>query len=365
MAPGLMNQVWTVMNNNDPKIGPEISRRGFLKGAAIAGVSAVIPTERVPAAVESGNESTLGGFQAQKRPLGRTGLECSILGMGGFHLGAVSDQAEVNNMVAKAIDHGINIFDNAWEYHKGLSEEKLGTALKGKRDNVIVMSAFSTHTDRETAMRMLEASLNRLQTDHLDVWQIHEVIFHNDPELIYARDSVLEALARAKQQGKVRFVGFNGHKHPAINLEMLTRGYAFDVVQMPLNPLDPGFRSFENNVLPVANRRGVAVLGMKSMGGSGESIAQGALTPSEALSYAMSLPVATTISGIDSMGVLDQNLAILRDFTPLSDAQMQTLRNHCKQFNDGRFELYKSTMKYDSDLSRSQHGYPSAAELPL
>jgi aryl-alcohol dehydrogenase-like predicted oxidoreductase len=146
---------------------------------------------------------------------------------------------------------------------------------------------------------------------------------------------------------------------------MLTRGYAFHVVQMPLNPLDPSFRSFENNVLPVANQRGIAVLGMKSMGGSGESIAQGALTPSEALSYAMSLPVATTISGIDSMEVLDQNLAILRDFKPLSADQMQMLRDRGKQFNDGRYELYKSTMKYDTDLGRSQHGYPSAAELPL
>jgi aryl-alcohol dehydrogenase-like predicted oxidoreductase len=354
------------MNDNDPKIGPEISRRGFLKGAAIAGVSAVIPAERVPAAVESGNESTLGGFQAQKRPLGRTGLECSILGMGGFHLGAVSDQAEVNNMVAKAIDHGINIFDNAWEFHRGISEEKLGFALKGKRDKVIVMSAVCTHgPGQDVAMRMLDASLNRLQTDHLDVWQIHEVIYHNDPELIYARDSVLEALTRAKQQGKVRFVGFNGHKHPAINLEMLNRGYAFDIVQLPLNPLDPAFRSFENNVLPIANQRGIAVLGMKSMGGSGEVISNGAFTPSEALSYAMSLPVATTISGIDSMEVLEQNLAILRDFKPLSADQMQTLRDHGKQFNDGRYELYKSTLKYDSGLGRSQHGYPSAAELPL
>jgi uncharacterized protein len=353
------------MNDNNSKIGPEVSRRGFLKGAAIAGVSAVIPSEKIPTAVETGNQSALGSFQAQKRPLGKTGLECSILGMGGFHLGAVADQAEVNNMVAKTIDHGINIFDNAWEFHGGLSEEKLGIALKGKRDKVIVMSAVCTHGDWETAMRMLDASLNRLQTDHLDVWQIHEVIYHNDPELIYTHDSVLEALTKAKQQGKVRFVGFNGHKHPAINLEMLNRGYAFDVVQMPLNPLDPSFRSFENNVLPVANRRGIAVLGMKSMGGSGETIAKGAFTPSEALSYAMSLPIASIISGIDSMGVLDQNLAILRDFKPLSADQMQTLRDRGKQFNDGRYELYKSTLKYDSDLGRSQHGYPSAAELPL
>jgi predicted aldo/keto reductase-like oxidoreductase len=286
--------------------------------------------------------------------------------MGGFHLGTVADQTEVNNMVAKAIDHGINIFDNAWEFHRGLSEEKLGVALKGKRDKVIVMSAVCTHgPSQDVAIRMLDASLTRLQTDHLDVWQIHEVIYHNDPELIYVHDGILEALARAKQQGKVRFVGFNGHKHPAINLDMLNRGYAFDVVQMPLNPLDPGFRSFENSVLPVANQRGIAVVGMKSMGGSGESISKGAFTPSEALSYAMSLPVATTISGIDTMEVLDQNLAILRDFKELTTDEMQTLRDRGKQFDDGRYELYKSTLKYDSDLSRSQHGYPSAAELPL
>jgi aryl-alcohol dehydrogenase-like predicted oxidoreductase len=353
------------MNDNNPKVGSEISRRGFLQGAAIAGVSAVLPAA-VAIGVESGNQTTLGGFQAQKRPLGRTGLECSILGMGGFHLGTVADQAEVNNMVAKAVDHGINIFDNAWEFHKGLSEEKLGIALKGKRDKVIVMSAVCTHgPNQDVAMRMLDASLTRLHTDHLDVWQIHEVIYHNDPELIYANDSILAALTKAKQQGKVRFVGFNGHKHPAINLEMLVRGYAFDVVQMPLNPLDPGFRSFETNVLPAANRRGIAVLGMKSMGGSGELISKGAFTPSEALSYAMSLPVATTISGIDSMEVLDQNLAILRNFKPLSADQMQTLRDQGKQFNDGRYELYKSTLKYDSDLGRSQHSYPSSAELPL
>jgi len=353
------------MTDNKPKAGPEVSRRGFLKGAAIAGASAVLPAA-VAIGVETGNEATLGSFQVQKRPLGRTGLECSILGMGGFHLGTVADQAEVNNMVAKAIDHGINIFDNAWEFHRGLSEEKLGVALKGKRDKVIVMSAVCTHgPNQDVAMRMLDASLTRLHTDHLDVWQIHEVIYHNDPEAIYASESVLAALTKAKQQGKVRFVGFNGHKHPAINLEMFDRGYAFDVVQMPLNPLDPEFRSFETNVLPVANRRGIAVLGMKSMGGSGELISKGAFTPSEALSYAMSLPVATTISGIDSMEVLEQNLAILRDFKPLSADQMQTLRDHGKQFNDGRYELYKSTLKYDSDLGRSQHGYPSSAELPL
>jgi len=350
----------------NPKAGLDVSRRGFLKGAAIAGVSAVIPTDKIPTAVETQDERALGNFRAPKRPLGKTGLECSILGIGGFHLATVADQNEINDMVAKATDHGINIFDNAWEYLNGLSEERLGVALRGRRDRVIVMSSVCTHgRKQDVAMRMLEQSLVRLQTDHLDVWQIHEVIYHNDPELIYAPDGVLEALTKAKQQGKVRFVGFDGHKHPAIHLEMLNRGYAFDTVQMPLNPLDPNFRSFESSVLPVANERGIAVLGMKSMGGSGELISKGAFTPSQALSYAMSLPVATTISGVDSMEVLDQNLTILRDFKTLSADRMQILRDHGKQFDDGRYELYKSTIKYDRDLGRSQHGYPPHSELPV
>jgi uncharacterized protein len=344
----------------------DVSRRGFLKGAALAGVSAVIPSDRISAAAETKDEPALGNFQAPKRPVGKTGLECSILGMGGFHLATVNDQTEINNMVAKAIDHGINIFDNAWEYLSGLSEERMGVALRGKRNRVIVVSGVCTHgRKQDVAMRMLEQSLVRLQTDHLDIWQIHEVIYHNDPELIYAPDGVLEALTKAKQQGKVRFVGFDGHKHPAIHLEMLSRGYVFDTVQMPLNPLDPNFRSFERNVLPVANERGIAVLGMKSMSGSGELISKGAFTPSQALCYAMSLPVATTICGMDSMEVLDQNLDVLHNFKTLSADDMQRLRDHGKRFDDGRYELYKSTIKYDRDLGRSQHGYPPSSVLPV
>jgi uncharacterized protein len=171
-------------------------------------------------------------------------------------------------------------------------------------------------------MRMLEESLTRLQTDHLDVWQVHEVVYYNDPEKCYASEGVLEALTAAKQQGKVRFVGFTGHKNPSIHLEMLDGGYPFDTVQMPLNPFDYSYRCFQQHILPVATQRGMAVFGMKSMGGSGEMISSGALTPTEALSYAMSLPgVSTTISGMDSMAVLDQNLKIVQNFTPLTAKQ--------------------------------------------
>ena len=305
-------------------------------------------------------------FQCPKRPMGGTGLQVSILGVGGYHLGTAAGQEEVNNMVAKALDHGINFFDNAWEYHGGMSEERVGAALKGRRDQAIVMTKVCTHgRKKDIAMQMLEESLTRLQTDHLDVWQVHEVIYYNDPEKAYDPDGVLEALTSAKQQGKVRFVGFTGHKHPSIHLDMLNRGFHFDTVQMPINPFDPSYRSFEREVLPVAVQKGMAVFSMKSMGGSGESIVNGALTPSEALCYAMSVPgVSTTISGMDSMAVLDQNLKIVSNFRPLSDEQMEALRKHGRQFNDGRYELFKSSMKYDGDLGRVQHNYPSAAELP-
>jgi predicted aldo/keto reductase-like oxidoreductase len=278
----------------------------------------------------------------------------------------VAGQPEVNDMVAKALDHGINFFDNAWEYYKGASEERVGTALKGKRDKAIVMTKVCTHgRKKDVAMRMLEESLVRLQTDHLDVWQVHEVVYYNDPEKCYAPDGVLEALAAAKQQGKVRFVGFTGHKNPSIHLAMIKGGFPFDTVQMPLNPFDWSYRSFQRDVLPVAAQSGMAVFGMKSMGGSGEMIVHGALTPAEALGYAMSLPgVSTTISGMDSMGVLNQNLEILHNFKPFNEDRLTALRKHGQQFDDGRYELFKSTVKYDGDLGRQQHDFPTAADLP-
>ena len=353
-----------------------MSRQADAEGSAAAGGGQAVDPRSMEASAKVKNpvvanfEGMYGGkvpdFQVPKRAMGKTGVQVSILGLGGFHLGTVSGQQEVNNMVAKAMDHGINFFDNAWEYHKGMSEERVGTALKGKRDQAIVMTKVCTHgRNKEVAMQQLEESLKRLQTDHLDVWQVHEVVYYNDPEKIYAPDGVLEALTAAKQQGKVRFVGFTGHKSPLIHLDMLKRGFAFDTVQMPINPFDPSYRSFERDVLPVAKERGMAVFSMKSMGGSGEPIVHGALTPTEALSYAMSIPgVSTTVSGMDSMEVLDQNLMILAHFKPLGEEQLNTLREHGKQFCDGRYELFKSSLKYDGELGRQQHQFPTAEEVP-
>jgi uncharacterized protein len=354
------------------------SRRAFLKGIAMSGAVSVIAATSAqgqaneprsnPIVPNPPGESgaAVAEFQVPRRAMGKTGLEVSILGVGGYHLGTAAGQPEVNNMVAKALDHGINFFDNAWEYHGGASEERVGTALKGKRDKAIVMTKVCTHgRKKDLAMQMLEESLTRLQTDYLDVWQVHEVVYYNDPERCYETDGVLEALAAAKQQGKVRFVGFTGHKNPSIHLAMLNGGFAFDTIQMPLNPFDYSYRSFQQEVLPVAAQRGMAVFGMKSMGGSGEMISHGALTPTEALSFAMSLPgVSTTISGMDSMQVLDQNLEIIRNFKPLSEDQISAMRLYGKQFDDGRYELFKSTVKYDGDLGRQQHNFPPASDLP-
>ena len=340
------------------------TRRDFLETAA--GLSAATPLlgQTPGQAGGQGGQSSAG--QVPHRPLGKTGVQVSALGMGGFHLGAAKDVNEAREMVAKALDAGINFFDNAWEYHDGRSEEWLGAALKGKRDRAFVMTKVCTHgRDKNVAMRMLEESLRRLQTDHLDLWQVHEVIYENDPDLIFAPNGAAEALAQAKQQGKVRLVGFTGHKDPSIHLRMLQHGFPFDAVQMPLNCFDATFRSFEERVLPEAIRRGVTPLGMKSMGGSGEMVKHGGVTVEEALRYAMSLPVAVTISGMDSPEVLEQNLEVARGFQPLTAAEMQHLRDRCRDLAaDGRLELFKTTKKYDGDLGREQHGFPPSAELP-
>src|SRR5271165_2091358 len=329
-----------------------ISRRTFLEGAAVGAGSLAMAQSQA---------------QVPKRPMGRTGLEVSYMGLGGYHLGTIPEQSMIDRIVNQAIDAGINFFDNAWEYHDGRSEEVVGQALKGKRDKAIVMTKVCTHgRDRNVAMQQLEESLRRLQTDHLDIWQIHEVVYWNDPEMIFAPNGVIEALMKAKQQGKVRFVGFTGHKDPRIHKKMLDQDFPFDTVQMPLNCFDATFRSFEQEILPELNRRGIAPLGMKSFGGSGEMLRHGDVTAREALSYAMSLPVAVTISGVDTPEVLQQNLSIACGFKPLPASEMQHLRGRCRPpAADGHNELFKTTVKYDGKIGREQHGFPSAEELPL
>ena len=295
-----------------------------------------------------------------RRPLGREGVMVSAIGVGGHHLGDLPDVETAVELVHEAIDAGITFFDNCWEYYNGKTEEWLGRALRGKRSRVFLMTKVCTHgRDQAVAMRMLEESLRRLQTDHLDLWQIHGVCFDDDPELAYRKGGVIEALDRAKQQGKVRFVGFTGHKHPRIHLDMITRGFAFDTVQMPLNCFNATFLSFERQVVPEALRRGIAPIGMKSLGGTAEMIARGAVTHAEALRYAMSLPVLTTVAGMSSIDVLRRDLLVARGLTPMTAAEMDALRLRCAaEAADGRFEIYKLSLAYDNPVARREHGFP-------
>ncbi len=335
------------------------TRRDFLR---VTGASLVARR-----ALAAGDPAAGGAAPIPRRPLGKTGAQVSILGVGGSHLAETKDEDEALRIVAEAIDAGVNFFDNAWEYHGGVSEQRLGKALRGKRDQVFLMTKVCTHgRGVDVAMKQLEESLKRLRTDHLDLWQVHECVYFDDPERHFAPGGVIEALDRAKKQGKVRFVGFTGHKHPAIHLAMLAHTYPFDTCQMPLNCFDAGYRSFEKQVLPEVNGRGMGALGMKSLCGSGLPAQKGAVTPVEAIRYAMSLPVATTITGIDSREVLHQNLAIARGFRPMSEAQMTALRNRVAGYaEDGAFELYKTSTKFDASEGRMQHGFPTKQELPL
>jgi aryl-alcohol dehydrogenase-like predicted oxidoreductase len=294
------------------------------------------------------------------RSFGRHDVRVSALGYGGHHLGDAEDQATAIRLVREAVDGGITFFDNCWEYHRGKSEEWMGAGLKGVRDRVFLMTKVCTHgRDKALALRMLDESLHRLQTDHLDLWQAHGMCFENDPELFIRPNGAAEALAQAKKEGKVRFVGFTGHKDPEIHLKMLATGFPFDSVQMPLNPFDATFHSFEKKVLPELNRRGIAALGMKPLQGHGDAIKKGAITAEEGLRYAMSLPVTTTITGIDKLEVLRQNLQIAQNFQPMSAAEMQSLRDRCKPYAaDGRFELYKVSMRFDNPEARLSHNFP-------
>jgi aryl-alcohol dehydrogenase-like predicted oxidoreductase len=300
-----------------------------------------------------------------KRRFGNRDELVSALALGGYHLGLVGNHREAIRIVHAAIDAGITFMDNAWEYHQGESEEILGKALAGRRERVFLMTKVCTHgRDKAVALRQLEQSLRRLKTDRLDLWQVHECVYPNDPALHFVPGGVIEALVEAKEQGLVRYVGFTGHKLPEILMEMLSHGFPFDSVQMPLNCFDASFRSFEQSVLPEANRLGLAVLGMKSMGGEGDAVRKRVTTAEEALRYAMSLPVTTTVSGIESMRVLRQNVRIASDFAPMSPAEMTALRQRVAQFaTDGRYELYKSTAKHEGDVGRKQHGFPSQEEV--
>lgn len=301
------------------------------------------------------------------RQFGRHPDQVSIIGIGGYHLGNVKTVTESTRILHEAVDAGMNFLDNAWEYHEGDSERRMGRAIADRRASVFLMTKVCTHgRDAKVAMRQLEESLRRLQTDYLDLWQIHECAYHNDPERHYARGGVIEALERAKAQGKVRYVGFTGHKDPEIHLRMLAYDFPFDACQLPLNGVDAQFRSFQTLVLPELARRGIAAIGMKSLGGDGRIIKKKVARIDDALRYAMSLQVCTTVSGIDSLTVLRRNLKIARDFSPMSAKERKAYEQSLIEYaEDGRFELYKTTAEHEGEVGRAQHGFPSQEEVAL
>ncbi len=293
----------------------------------------------------------------------------SAIGFGGYHLGMVKDESEAIRLLRAAIEAGITFLDNAWEYNEHVSEERMGKALAegNLRDRVFLMSKVCTHgRGADVGMRQLEESLRRLRTDRLDLWQIHECVYDDDPARHYAKGGVIEALERAKREGKVRFTGFTGHKRPEIHREMIERGFPFDTAQMPLNVVDANYRSFEQAVLPLARARGIKVLGMKAFA-EGRLLEAGQVDPDDALRYAMSLPgVLTTITGIDSPDVLDHHLRIADGFTPLDEVALQGLRDkYHDRATDGHLELYKSTAKNDAGEGRAQHGFPPMEKLAM
>lgn len=287
------------------------------------------------------------------RVLGRTGVRVSALGLGGFHIGSPKlSSAEAVRIIHAALDGGLTFMDNSWDYREGESERRLGKALKGEyRSRAFVMTKIDGRTKKEAA-RQLDQSLERLGLDEIDLLQHHEVIRFDDADRIFAAGGAMEALVAARKAGKIRFIGFTGHKDPEVHLYMIKTArkhrFRFDTVQMPLNLFDTHFRSFEKNVLPELVSAGIGVLGMKSMG-NGVLLKSKAVTPIECLHYSLNLPTSVVITGIDSMKILKQAFHAAATFKPLSRPQVSKLRaKSAEAALNGEFELFKTTSIFDS-----------------
>ena len=312
----------------DPR--PTYSRRDFLK---------------ISAAAAAGLSLGAGPAGMPYRALGRTGERVSLLGLGGAHMGHIGDigEQEAIAVMREAVDVGVNFFDNAWGYSDGVSEERMGSALAdGYRERVFLMTKEYSR-DPATAIERLEESLRRLRTDVIDLWQLHHIHQPGEPEQIYER-GLLAAALKAREQGKIRYLGFTGHTDPELHLEMIERGYSWDTVQMPVNVFDPHYLSFVEQVLPVAVERKIGVIAMKTLAGTpGVIPGTGAATVSECLRFAMSLPVATVCSGMDSLDKLRQNVAVAREFAPMDDEQRLALLARTEMHGrGGKRESYKA-----------------------
>jgi len=324
-----------------------MDRREFLKTAAAATVVTSLS-----------NKGALGADSFPYRTLGRSGEKVSTVGLGGYHIGHPEDEQLSIRLVRTALDDGMNFLDNCWDYNGGQSEIRMGKALRdGYRQKAFLMTKIDGQT-RQAATQQLEESLRRLQTDHVDLLQFHEVIRETDPGRIMGAGGGMEAVLEAKKQGKVRYIGFTGHKSPDIHLKMLETAFAhqftFDAVQMPLNVMDAHYNSFEKKVLPVLVKHGIGVLGMKPMGDS-IILRSKAATPVECLHYAMSLPTSVVITGCESIKILQQALDAARSFKPMSQEEVaQLLAKTAPAAAKGEYELYKTTHNFDGTFQNPQ-----------
>ena len=326
----------------------DTSRREFLKAAA-----AGLAMAGIGSPVLAAQEDSPSGLPT--RPLGRTGEKVSIVGLGGWHIGSIP-QSEAIAIMHEAIDEGMTFFDNAWDYHNGGSEEVMGKALaSGRRRDKVFLMTKNCARDYKGSRQCLEDSLRRLKTDRIDLWQFHEINYSDAPDWIFDRGA-LKFAVEARKAGKVRYIGFTGHKDVDMHLKMLAKPFDWDTVQMPLNILDPHYRSFQKKVVPLCNRRGIGVIGMKSLAAG--------LIPRElkwsaevCRRYVLSLPISTLLCGIQSRENFRQDLAIARSFKPMTADDLADLLADTKDAgSDGRNERFKTTKQFDSGYHRRQHG---------
>jgi aryl-alcohol dehydrogenase-like predicted oxidoreductase len=330
-----------------------MDRRDFLKTATVAGAGSI-----AFAGAQSAQSSA-----ATRRPespnmiyreLGRTGERVSAIGMGGYHIGKQQDPNESIGLIRAAIDRGITFMDNCWDYNGGISEVRMGRALRdGYRLKVFLMTKIDGR-DKNTAARQIEQSLGRLQTDVIDLLQFHEVIRLDDPDVIFAPGGAIEAVQEAKQAGKIRYIGFTGHKDPSVHLRMFAtadkHGFHFDTVQMPINVMDAHFRSFLNGVAPVAQEHGTAILAMKTFGDP-YILQSKTVTPMEALHFGLNSPASVVITGIDSPAILDQAFEAVQSFRPMDQQQVAAILAKTKEAAmTGKFELFKTSSHYDGTI---------------
>jgi aryl-alcohol dehydrogenase-like predicted oxidoreductase len=337
-----MNEIFSTNFNEASSSSGSVTRRRFVKLAMATGVAAT-------AAPHLFAQETKDGMIY--RTLGKTGEKVSAIGLGGAHIGKQKQEQDSIKIIRSAIDRGITFMDNCWDYHNGESEVRMGKALRdGYRDKVFLMTKVDGR-NKATAAKQIDESLKRLQTDHIDLLQFHEVIRMEDPDRFFAENGAKEAFLDAKKAGKIRYIGFTGHKDPVVHLRMLehakSRDFHFDTVQMPLNVMDAHFRSFQKEVLPILVKENIGVLGMKSLG-SGMILRSKTVKPIECLHYALNLPTSVVITGMENMDNVDQALEAVRTFKPMSaEAVSALLARTAEAAAQGRYELFKTNAQFD------------------